>query len=145
LFKTYAALALIRYGLRGAQKRALKQSASPDEIGALWPRSMCQVSMRNDQIARAKDIVRVIASAHVGGYDVLANAETREMLDPVIGDATMVYAVTRHFAALTAVFAQWLAHELGTPSTIDVVAIIDDVLADLEVSATLAHGRACRR
>ncbi len=91
--------------------------------------------MSDAEIAQAKDIARVLSSAHVGGYNVIANAETLELLEPVVGDPDMVYAVTRHLAALSAVLAEWLTHELGRPSTISAVDIIEDVLFDLEVSA----------
>ena len=95
--------------------------------------------MSDDEIARAKDIVRVIAAAHVGGDNVMADAQTRALLETVVGDANMVHAVARHFAALTTVLAQWLAHELGTPSRASVAEMIEDVLADLVVSDGLEY------
>ena len=48
--------------------------------------------MSDAEIAQAKDIARVLSSAHVGGYNVIANAETLELLEPVVGDPDMVYA-----------------------------------------------------
>ena len=93
-----------------------------------------ETSISESDIARVKHIVRMVAAAHVGGNEMIAHAETLKGLQSVVGDRDMVYAVTRHFAAVIAVLTQWLAHELGTASNIDAVAIIEDVLLDLEVS-----------